>query len=213
MMRNLKVFGLALFAVMALGAAIAGSAPAAFTSESTPVTITPMIESTQVFQYAPEAVKVSCSTVGGDATVSTSPVTSVSAKVSYSNCSTSIGPAEVSTTDCEFNFTSSTGTTAITTDIVCSTGKISITVKGFFGEHLCRITVDSQTITGTSGTTIGTGTTHEITLDIANNNIKGERTGSELCGPLSSSSGTLRGSVKLTGENPSSGTHIGIDMD
>jgi hypothetical protein len=214
MTRNLKVLGLALFAVMALGAAVAGSASAAFTSESVPVTVTPTIESTQVFQYEAEGLKVSCSTVGGDSTSSASPVTSVTASVSYSNCSTPIGSATVSTSNCDYRFTSSTGSTAISTDIICSTGGISVTVKGFFGEDLCTLTVSPQTTTGTSGTNVGAGTTREITLDNNVKNIAGARSfGGSICGAATSSTGTYSGNVVFTGENPTSKVHIGIDMD
>jgi hypothetical protein len=213
MTHNFKFLGLAFFAVLALGAAVAGGASAAFTSESVPVTVTPHVGTAQVFQYESEGLKVSCSTVGGDATVSASPVTSVTSSVSYSNCSTPIGPATVSTASCDYRFTSSTGSTAIVVDIICSTGGISITVKGFFGEHLCEITVSPQSLTGTSGTNIGSGTTREITLDIAVKNIKASKTGSSLCGAASSSTGTYSGNVDITGENPSSKAHIGIDMD
>jgi hypothetical protein len=175
--------------------------------------VRPIIESTQVFEYEEEGLKVNCSTVGGDAIVSTSPTSDLTAVVSYSSCGTQIGLAEVSMKNCFYTFTSATGSTAISTDIVCSSGGISITVRGFFGEDFCTITVSPQTMTGISGANIGVGTTREVTLDNKVSGIKGTRVGSILCGELSSSTGTYSGNLRFTGQNPTSQTHIGIDMD
>lgn len=220
MTRNFKALGLALVASLALGAVVASSASAAFEAESTPVRVTRSANNTQVFTYQEEGAQVQCSTVGGSGEQTTSPTTDFRFNPTYSGCTVpGIGTAVVSMNGCGYTFTANTGSTNLNaasfqTHLVCPEGAtITITISSIFGD-VCTLHLGSQTTSGTiTGSNVGSGTTREVKVTSNVTGVSGTRTGSSLCGPTSSTTGTYTGEVTTTGENPSTNAHIGIFLD
>lgn len=216
MIRNLKALGLALVAVLALGAITASSALAAFEAEGTPVRVTRSANNTQEFTYN-EGVVTKCTTVGGSGEQAISPSEDFRFNPTLSGCTFPAfgATAEVSMNGCGYTFTSAMGSTSMSTHIACPEGQsIDITVKTF-GSTLCDLHIAPQTPGGTiAASNVGSGTTREFKISLNVNGISGTRTGSSLCGPATSTTGTYSGEVNLTGETTGPApAHVGIFMD
>ncbi|HEX5593647.1 MAG TPA: hypothetical protein VFX35_09915 [Solirubrobacterales bacterium] len=216
MIGNVKAFGLALVAMLALGAVVVASASAQFEAESVPVRVTRSANNTQEFTYN-EGITVKCTTVGGSGEQTATPSTDFRFNPTYTGCTVPAigGKAEVNMTGCGYTFTSAAKSTSMTTHIVCPEGKsIDITVYDIFGTDVCTLNVGPQTPAGTiTGSNAGAGATREVKIASNLSGIVGTRTGSSLCGPATSTSGTYVGEVTSTGENPTTNLHVGIFLD
>jgi hypothetical protein len=215
MIRNIKALSLALVAVFALSAVVAGSASAAFRSEAASTQVTRSANNASVFQYQSSGIKVECKLVEGTGSFTGTTSTEFVTAPEYSGCSTVLGPADVKFNGCTYRFTSAVGSTAITVHIECPAGKqIEVTVTDGSETSICTLDIRSQTPGGIiTGSNVGSGTTRETKIASASTGIVAERTGSSLCGPLTSSTGTYSGEITGTGENPTTKAHVGIFMD
>jgi len=213
-MRNIKILGLALIAVLAMSAFAAATASAnEFNAESYPTTGTGSKDGEFVDVFTTTAGTVKCTTPTYVATLSAKS-TSVSAAPSYTGCTGFGFPAEVTTTGCTYVFNIGAGaTTEGDVDLEC-TGSNEITVVAKSGATVkCTVHVKSQTDIG--GTVkyinIGAGATREVTLEA---NLSGvdythtAGTGVGACTSGSSTTGTLVAKGVVTGENGSG--HVGV---
>ncbi|HEX5593648.1 MAG TPA: hypothetical protein VFX35_09920 [Solirubrobacterales bacterium] len=215
-MSGLRKTCLALAAMLALGAVVVASASAQFEAESVPVRVTRSANNTQEFTYN-EGITVKCTTVGGSGEETVTPNTDTRFNPTYTGCTVPAigGKAIVNMTGCGYTFTSAAKSTSMTTHIVCPEGKvIDITVYDIFENDVCTLTIGAQTPAGTiTGSNIGAGTTREVKIASNLSGIVGTRDGSSLCGPATSTTGTYKGEVTTTGENPITNAHIGIFLD
>jgi len=214
-MRNIKVLGLALTAVLAMSAFAAATASAnEFNSESYPTTGTGTKDGEFLDVLTLTAGTVKCTTPTYKATLSAKS-TSVSVAPSYAGCTGFGFPGEVVTTGCVYVFNIGAGaTTEGDVDLEC-TGANEITIISKSGATVkCTVHVKSQTDIG--GTVkyinISAGATREITVEA---NLTGidythtAGTGIGACTSGSSTTGTLTAKGVATGEN-AGGTHVGV---
>jgi hypothetical protein len=166
MTRNLKALGLALMAVLALGAIAAGSASAAgerFHSEEKTTILTGTSEASHVF--AASGFSVTCTeahfrgTTIGDSGTTTS--TTLSVHPIYTGCTSSLGAAPVDTNGCNYTFDSETNASKhLPISIFCTPSNvIKVTAPG------CTLSFGSQNIVnGASVANLGAGTTRDVTV-------------------------------------------------
>lgn len=203
MINNLKVLGLALVAMLALGATSASAAE--FHSESASTTVTGSQSTTNTFTT--DSGTVHCSTATFTGSQSGTTATAVKVTPTYTGCkSTGFIEANVTvdTNGCHYNITAD-GQVHLEE---CEAGKSGIVVTAPF----CTITVTSgQTLNSVSFANTGSGTTQEVTVTANVNNIAYHESGG-LCKNSGSSTtgGTYGGSVKVTGETGSPAVHTGI---
>jgi len=210
MIRNLKVLGLALVAMLAMAAMGASAASAAeFHSEGSETILTGKQEALDVFSTTGGTVECDEATYVGSQTGTTT--TTSKATPTYSKCTAfGFASASINTNGCEYQFHSNG-----TVDIVnCKTNEGIIVTASLFGTQKCKVTVVPQTgINGITYTSIGSGTTREITIDVESNNVEYIEHGGTGFGACSSSTaqknGEYEGSSVVTGENKV-GTHLGI---
>jgi len=222
MIRNLKVLGLALVAVLAMSAVAASMASAdAFTSEKSPVLLTgKQIAPGDVFTTTAGTVK--CKEVSYKATTGT-PTTTISATPTYpaktasgeQNCTGFGFPAEVTTNGCTYLFHLGAATTG-TLDIVCPAEKEITVTAVSAGTDKCIVHVPAQVglATITYRNSGGSLSTRELEVEA---NIGGltythtEGTGIGRCTPGHSATGTYTGKAIVTGEEDGSPfAHVGI---
>jgi hypothetical protein len=215
MTRGPKTLGLCLLAALALSAVLAGSASARFESEAAETTVTRSANSTQTFAYQAEGIKVECKLIEGTGTIKGTASTEFEMATELKECSTILGPVDFEFNGCKYLFTAPKASTNLTLHILCPTGKrITTTVTDASKNSICTLHYGSQTPGGTiTGSNVGTGTTREISIAMAMTGIVSERTGSALCGPVTSSTGVYSGSITWTGEKVGTKTHVGIFMD
>jgi hypothetical protein len=218
MIRNLKMLGLALVAVFAMSSLVASSALAtlpdtdAIVSESVPVKLTGAQENgLSKFTLAGQAVE--CTTASVNATVAATTVTEVLTEVpSYGGCTYAGAGATVNMNGCKYRLTGTTKTDGdAKADVVCEgTNKIELTLNAI----ACKVFVATQEAEeGYTITTVGTGTTRELTLHItakAKVTSLGDPAEGVTCASLTNGTGTLEGTYIVTGESPTTGAHIGI---
>jgi len=217
-MRNLKILGLALVAMLAMSAVAASMASAdTFTAEKYPVTITGDQDG-QTDVFTTTAGTVSCKKATYVGTVAAASK-EASATPTYSEC-TGLGfPVTIDTNGCSYKFTMTDVVTDASTtarvDIVCpGTEEITVTAKSG-ATTKCIIHIPPQTtLSHVELSNIGTGTTREITGNITISGIKYTHTagtGVGACTGGSASNGSYAGRVRLTGEETVSPfNHIGI---
>ncbi len=196
-MRNLKVLGTALVAVLALSAVMASMASADVFKSSSGAVTTVTGNQEVVAKFVTTAGSAECkkATYTGSATSGSS---SVLVTPAYSEC-TCIGVAcTIDTNGCQFrlNITTTTGTA----DVVCP-GSATITLTN----TKCTIHVGSQTGLGTvTYSNKGAGTTKEVGLSFTiEKQIKYSHTegsGVGKCTTGSSTTGTITGTASATGE-------------
>ncbi len=210
MMRNLKVLGTALVAVLAMSAVMASMASADdLTSESTPVTLTGTQEG-ELTKFVTTAGSTTCTTATLTGTSIATPTTEGTATPAYSGC-TCIGVAcTVDTTGCDFVLRiGGSGSTTATADLVC-TGGNEITLTN----SKCVVHVKSQSnLSKVEVTNTGSGATRELTAHLEISGIHythTEGTGIGKCTTGTGTNGTLTGTAIITGEIPSTNTHVGI---
>lgn len=221
MMRNLKVLGLALVAMLAMSAVASSMASAdTFTGESSPVALTGSQEGNDVFTIT--AGNTTCKEVIYTGT-SASGVTTVTAIPQYpektasgaQNC-TSLGlPALVHSNGCSYLFHIGAGTEG-TLDIKCPEGKEVTVTAGYNVTTKCTIHVPAQTgLSKLTYSNVGTATgpTREVLVEAAITNLKYSHTkgtGLGACTAGSGTTGSYAGQARVTGEIDGSTEHVGI---
>jgi hypothetical protein len=164
MTRKVKMLGLALVAVCAVGGAGAQGAGAAtddFHAEEAPVTLTGSQEGEHVFTL--EGNEFKCTTVTFHGTMSTTTATEITLTPHYTGCKFGSLNATMDTTGCHIildgETTPSTGDAHVYLD--CTSGNIKTTMSG------CTITFNNdQTLTGVTYDNVDNngGDTREITI-------------------------------------------------
>ncbi len=206
MIRNLKVLGLALVAMLTMGIA-ASSAMAEFHVETVPSELTGAQEGTNTFITDSGTIHCTTATFTG----STSSATSAEQEVAphYTNCE-STGFIKASVTvdmnGCKYNLTtiSSSSMVHITG---CEAGKPGIVVTAPF----CTITVTPQTIGPVDYENVGSGTTREVVVNSTTANISYHESGFACAHSGSTTTGgQYTGKVRVTAENPTTKQHHGI---
>jgi hypothetical protein len=172
-MRNLKVLGLALVAVLALGAMVASAASADdLTAESYPATLTGTQEGVDTLTI-PEVGTTACEGTTYHGTISAA-TTAQSVTPTYppptapKHCLSLGFPAEVHTNGCTYTLRVGVGVTTGTVDIVCPAGKeITITVN-VPSPMVLKCTIHLPPQTGKATLTyknVGTLKTREVTVE------------------------------------------------
>jgi hypothetical protein len=144
---------------------------------------------------------IGCNVQSYTATTTTETTTSVTVTPAYANCFTTSEPdsaVEITVNGCTYTFTvapiATPNNTEHTAHLVCPTGK-----RIEIHHELCKVTVHPQTINGgLTYTTAGSGSTHEITLDVK---VQFTITRHGLCQFISPTNGvgTLQGSATVKG--------------
>lgn len=212
MIRNLKVMGLALVALLAMSV-LASSASAQFESEAAETRLTVSSNDMQKFAPAKGGTAVECTTISlGTASVQSGKAnTTVTINPTYSNCETFLGSATAVTTNgCQYVFHSAAGSTTGTTDVECPAGKvIEITVGS-----ICKYTIGTQTgLSSVKFSNKGTGTTREVVVEPNVEGITSTRTTNDFFCPAGGTTGTYVGNATTTGETTTGTTHIGVFVD
>lgn len=166
MMRDLKALGLALMAVLALGAFAAGSASAAgerFHSESETTILTGTDEADHVFSASGFSVTCTDATFRGTSKGEggTTTTKTLSVHPTYTGCTSSLGAAPVDTNGCNYVFGSEPNAGGhLPIQISCtSTNTIKVTAPG------CTLSFGNQTVAnGATVTNTGAGTTRDVTV-------------------------------------------------
>jgi hypothetical protein len=203
MNRKLKALGLALVAVLAMGAFSASAASAGdFHSESaTDTVIKGSQEGTDVFTVNAGTVKCNEATYAGVQAGATA--TQVKVNPSYSEC-TAFG--FVSTTihskQCTYEFSGDNNNVVID----CPTNE-PITVTAFN----CWVTVDDQTIGGISYTNKGAGTSRDVHVHVTSSGIKYTQHSKSFpgCSSGTFTNGTYTGTATVQGFT-TGGTQVGV---
>jgi hypothetical protein len=194
MIRNLKALGLALVALVALSAVVAGSASAAgerFHSEVEPTIITGTSTNTHVFAASGATVECTGATFSGTSTLKTE--TTQTVHPTYSGCTFFGEPASVDTTGCNYVFESETVAGKMPAEIECTAGyAIKVTSPG------CTLTFGPQKNTGgLVVTNEGAGTTRD-TKTISETGATFSKSG-PLCFAISGTTGTYKGTTTVKG--------------
>ena len=216
-MRNLKAFGLALIAMLAMGAVAASAATAdEFTAEKYPVVLTGNQDG-QTDIFTTTSGTVSCKTVSYTGTVS-GPTTTVTVTPKYTEC-TGLGfPAEVHMNGCDYLIHIEGGSsTTSKVDIVCPPEKEITVTAVAAGTTKCTIHVPPQNgLTHMNWTNVqkeGTGpSTREVTGHIEITNLTYKHTEGTGLGKCTTGHGigSYKGKATVTGENHAGTEHIGI---
>jgi hypothetical protein len=164
MIRNLKVLGLAMVAVLAMSAMVASAASAhEFKSESSSTTLTGEQVGEHVFTA--EGNEVKCTAAKFTGTQSGTEADEVQVHPTYgaaakegATCKFSALTATVNTGSCDYRFDSETDANGhATTKVVCTSGSITISLSG------CTITIGAQTVDqGVSFTNEGSGASRDV---------------------------------------------------
>ena len=228
MTRNLKVLGLALVAVLALGAAMASVASAKFDSEIEHTLISGEQPAGKPHTFTVEAGTTTCGTAKFSGTaLGTFNGTSwtkedLTITPEYSNCHTTIlgeeKVADVRMNGCEYTFTAGETTeegTKVhgTVHIICPESKV-IEVE-ITGANICKVTVPAQgPVAGITYHNTGTGTKRDVDVISAVTTLKYTQDGVFCPGNNFSASktftnGKYSGEVTSIGTN-TTGTQVGI---
>lgn len=216
MTRNLKALGLALIAAFAISAVVASTASAAaakFRSEASSTILTGKQHAGND-KFVTDGGTVECNEATYVGSQTGTEATEASVTPTYSGCTAFFFiNVPIVTNECEYTFTSgeknAQGNFEGSTHIECPAGK-AIEVKA---SSTCTVTVGTQTPTGgtITYTNVGTGTTREITVDVALTGIHYTEDGSGTGCPhgQATTNGTYNGAALVTGENEE-GVHKGI---
>lgn len=224
MLRDLKILGLMLVAILAMSAVVASAASATdmFTLESSPTTLTGKQEAPNNNKFKIVGQTVQCETATFDATVSGTAVSEItSIAPTYSGCTLAGVPTTIDTNGCKyalFGNTDANGHGEVRIE-KCEAGKaIKITIPGLS----CDITIKKSTepngnqtaAEGVRLTNIGTGATRELTIDLTvKPKITVDNTGANpVCEEIAvATSGKLTGQIAVTAEIEGNTTHVGIE--
>lgn len=201
MIRNFKALGLALVAILAMGAVIASSASAAgerFHSEKETTILTGENEGIHKFGLPNGSFSVECAkaefkgTSKGEGGTTTNKTLTL--HPTYSECNSSLGEASVDTSGCNYVFKSETAATGhLPVEIECTTGStIKVTAPG------CTLSFGTQVNGGGLKTeNKGSGTTRDSTT-ISTTTATFTKSGFG-CFVISGTEGTYEGATTLKG--------------
>ena len=214
-MRNLKILGLALIAMLSMSAVAASMASAdELTAENYPATLKGSLDEVAVpDKFLTTTGPVSCKQANYDGTIS-GPTTTVEVTPTYNECTAFGFPAVIDHGNCKYLFHIVKNTTEGDVDLVCTSGELTVTAIGA-GTPKCIVHVPPQSdITGTvKYSRIGAGTTQEITV-VANltgiDYTHTQGTGVGSCPSGSATNGTLEAKAKVTGLQDEGPNHIGL---
>jgi hypothetical protein len=218
MTHKLKTMALALVAICAMSSFVASTASAtlpdtdAFVADEVPVRLTGSQEN-GLTKFTLAGQGVECTTAIVNATVSEKTFTEVLTEVpTYSGCTFAGQAVTITMNGCKYRITGTTGTDGdARADLVCEgSNKVKMTLNAI----ACSVTIAAQEAEeGYTITTIGAGSTKELTGHIT---IKtkvtsdGDPSEGVTCASLTNGTGTQEGTFLITGENPTTGAHIGI---
>lgn len=210
-MRNLKILGLALVAMLAVTATAASVASAAkLTAESYPATVTGASEAGNEIVVTAGAVSCPKSTYHG---VISEPASTLSVTPVFAGCTALGFPGVTDMNGCTLLLHSVGLALGASLDLVCPAGQEMTVTAISAGTTKCTVHVKPQTgLESITVTPIGSGATRELTLDINLAKIQYTHTagtGIGACTSGSGSTGTLTAKTLITGEN-AGGTHVGI---
>ncbi len=219
MIRNLRVLGLAVMAVLAVSALWASVAaahtPATFTSKSTNTTLTAEQENNQLFQAGGQ--QITCKEARFEATTSNQEVqevtfqpketTAKAGEVGYGACTFGV-KVQVKMNGCDYLFTANNQV-----HIQCPAGK-EIEFEGSFIGIKCLVKIPAQGPRSlVTYKNIGTGTTEEITVEANVQGITYTAQGSGCKEQGEKQNGVYTGNAVATGEVDGNTTHTGIKWD
>jgi hypothetical protein len=221
MIRNLKALGLALVAVFAMSSLVASAASAAtlpdtdaIVTQTANYTLTGEQEGTpNKFTLAGQAVE--CTTAKVTAHVANTTVTEVTTTApTYENCTYAGQAATVKMNECGYLLTGTTKTDEdAKADVDCPVGKkIELTLNAIACNVFISNTNNQPVEEGYTITTVGSGSTAELTLHItakAKVTSVGDPGEGVTCASLTNGTGTLEGTFIVKAEN-SSGAQIGV---
>lgn len=202
MIRNLKALGLALVAVLAMGAVVGGASASAatFHSEKETTILTGANVGNHVFSSGSLAVTCTGATFAGTSKGTGSAgnftASTLTLHPTYTGCSDNVfgGTDTVDTTGCNYVFSATTnGTGHLPSDIECTEGyKIKVTAPG------CTLEFGTQTTTGgVKNTNEGSGTSRD-SKTVATVTATFSKNGS-LCFLVSGTTGVYSGTTTLKG--------------
>ena len=210
MMRNLKVLGLMLIAVGALGATTASADD--FTSENKPILLTGSQDQTHFFKTT--AASGFCETIKYTGTLNKLETQEMTLEPFYDKCTMGGFPTTIDLNGCDYMFRIGAATTG-TTDIVCPAGKdITVTVNPT--EIKCIIHIKPQNGIGvvTYKNNNKAGPEREITAELKLEKIAYTHTagtGVGKCTNGTGATGSVEGAILITGEeDPGGGSMTGI---
>lgn len=195
MIRNFKVMGLAVVAVLAMSviAASAAQAASSFDLGEAPAVVTGTQKTQNKFTVG-AGIVTKCETAKYDATTEAKNVQELTVTPTYAGCQLAGQLAHIVTTGCTYTFTSTATPLQANVDVVCAAGKTITIQQTATG---CIVTVGSQATLGkVTAANVG-GTEVEAT----NNVEKIKYTGNASC-PVGVNgtfeNGTLTGTERLT---------------
>jgi hypothetical protein len=165
MIRTFKMLGLALVAMLALGAMASVASAAKFHSEASSTTLTGEQPAEFNDKFKTDAGNVECKTATYTGTVSGETTSTASATPSYSGCTAAFGASvTIDVNGCSYEFHTNNNTA----DVVCPEGKvIEVTAPG------CVVTVGAQT--GLNGVSFSSNEAKSnVTVTVKSTNVKYE---------------------------------------
>lgn len=225
-MRNFKILGLGLVAMLSMSVVGASLASADdLTSElNQAVTLHATNEPAQPDVLVTTVGNATCKEVTYDIGTVTMPTTTVTVLPTYpvknkageQNCFLAGIPATVLANGCHYLFHVTGGTSTVGDVTLSCAGTNEITVTSSIGgTHKCILHVASQTLTGdpVTYTNIGAGTTREITVKVNAHGLSYKHTpgtGIGACPNGSAVNGTFEGRGTLTANNHANTAHVGL---
>jgi hypothetical protein len=214
-MRNLRILGLALVAMLAISATATSVAAAApkLTAESYPATITGASEANNVASIT--AGNVSCPGSSYHGLIS-EPSTTLTVAFEFAGCTAFGFPGIADVNGCTLVLHGVGLSLQATLDLACPPGQeLTVTAVAAGATTKCTVHIKPQTgLETVTITPIGTGATRELTLDINLSGIQYTHTagtGIGACTSGSGSTGTLVAKTVITGEKVAPGTgHVGL---
>jgi energy-converting hydrogenase Eha subunit B len=223
-MRNIKILGLAFVAMLAVSAVAATAASAGeLTAESYPATLTgakdpgaaPDVLFTTAGNISCSNPKYTATIIAGTTTVTVTPYYGETVE---KQC-TAIGlPATVHMNGCDYLLHLGTGaSTVATVDLICPEGK-EVTITANPAEHAgltekCTIHIKEQKgLESVNVTSLGAGSTRELTLDINISGIHYTHTAGTGLGKCTGGTGTdgkITATATVTGDT-AGGAHNGL---
>lgn len=226
MTRNLKVFGLVLVAVFAMGAVVASGASARFHSELEKPRLT--ASSNEALEFIRGSFTLKCANLATNGNNNNNivvlteedpgpPVAWTSTDIAFhpvfTNCQAILGqPVAIDSNSCYFTLTSAAGSKGIETHIECTTAGDSFTATIGPNGSLCKIQIAPQTKLDSAGLTnnIGKGAAQEVEVLLTMEKIVSTRTGSILCGPANSTTGAAGSKFTMKAEDSKTGVQVGV---
>jgi hypothetical protein len=222
MIRNLKILGLALTAIIGMSAMTVSIASASvFSSEKESTTLTGTQEKhleggvNKNDRFTTDGGIVECTSVAYKGTQVATTASTMTLAPTYSGCTFTGLAATVTMNGCTYVFSIIGTTTTGEVEIKCPTGK-EITIDiGPESTFRCVIHIPAQKLSGITYTNIGATTTREVTIAVnTGTTVKYSETAGTGSGTCMTSDNTTTGkyigAATVTGENAAGTMHIGF---